>query len=33
MAYCLRASDKEVAVNASRTLRRCKVGDDLNEGM
>nr|POE64493.1 hypothetical protein CFP56_36785 [Quercus suber] len=33
MAYCLRESDKEDVVDASRTLRRCEVGDDLDEGM
>ena len=32
MAYCLRASDKDDVFDSSRTLRRCEVGDDLDEG-
>ena len=33
MTYFLRESDKEDVVDANRTLRRCEVGDDLDEGI
>uniref|UniRef100_A0A7N2L5R8 Uncharacterized protein n=1 Tax=Quercus lobata TaxID=97700 RepID=A0A7N2L5R8_QUELO len=33
ITYCLRESYEEDVVDASRTLRRCEVSDDLDKGM